>query len=331
MSVARIDQGLEPARIHALLADAARHYRAGLGTPRGARYLADRGISESTAERYGLGYAGRTWQGLAEVIDPWDCDTIVASGLLARSGDVEPARRFDRFRDRVMFPIRTLDGQVAGFGGRLVVAQEGQPKYLNSPESPVFKKRELLYGLHEAKDAIVAAGFAVVVEGFVDVLQVAQAGFKAVVGSLGTACNREQLEGLLDLVPRITFCFDGDAAGQRAAERALEAVAPLVSDARQVRFAFLPEGHDPDSFVRRFGLEAFQEVLEQAIPLAQFAIQCVSRDCDLRFAEGRAKCAQRAKPLWRALPEGRAKFVLQTYCEQLMDIPSAKLIQHWLR
>lgn len=328
-------QGGQPAaqgeQIHALLADAAAHYRDALrASPQAVRYLASRGIGGAIAARFGLGFARPKWRDLGPVLERHSEEAAQACGLLAGSGEGDDARRFDRFRDRVMFPIRNRAGQVAGFGGRVIDGTE-DPKYLNSPEGVTFKKRELLYGLYEAQEAIQAQGVAVVVEGYLDVVSVAQAGFLPVVGTLGTACSSEQIAELMTLTRRIVFCFDGDAAGRRAAARALEIVAPFIDQGCAFDFVFLPEGEDPDSFVRVHGLEGFQTALNGATPVQAFVIEHVSADCDMQYAEGRSLCAHRAKPLWLAMPEGPVRAALLDYCAKLLKFTEAELLDLWHR
>lgn len=319
------------ARVHALLADAAAHYRDALrASPQAVRYLLGRGISGATAARFDLGFARPKWRDLGPVLQRYEEGTVLASGLLAVSGDGPHARRYDRFRGRVMFPIRNRAGDVAGFGGR-VIAQEDDPKYLNSPEGATFRKGELLYGLYEAQHAIQVDGLAVLVEGYLDVVSVAQSGFAPVVGMLGTTCSRHQITELLTLAPRLVFCFDGDKAGQHAAERALKTVLPLASDTSTIEFVLLPDDHDPDSFVRAHGLEGLQAALASATPLADFLIQCVSAGCDLQYLEGRAQCAHRARPLWHLLPEGNVRSSLANYCAGMLRFSMDELLDLWHR
>lgn len=324
-------EAIQGAQIHALLADAAAHYRDALrASPQAVRYLASRGIGGAIAARFGLGFARPKWRDLGAVLGRHVDEAARVCGLLASSGEGDEAQRFDRFRNRVMFPIRNRAGLVAGFGGRVIDGNE-DPKYLNSPEGVTFKKRELLYGLYEAQDAIAAQGLAVVVEGYLDVVSVAQAGFLPVVGTLGTACSSEQIGELMTLTRRIVFCFDGDAAGRRAAARALEVVAPFVDRGCSFDFVFLPEGEDPDSFVRVHGLEGFQTALDGATPIQAFVIECVSADCDMQYAEGRSLCSHRAKALWQALPEGPVRASLLDYCAELLKFTEDELLALWDR
>lgn len=317
-------------RTHAVLADAASHYKRALrGSPEAIEYLKGRGVTGQTAAHFGLGYARPSRRDLGDVIAAHDDDAVVASGLLVQKDGDEVGTRFDRFRHRVMFPIRDRSGAVAGFGGR-VLDEVDAPKYLNSPAGPTFDKRELLFGLYQAQASIKAQGLALVVEGYMDVLSVAQAGFPAVVASLGTACSAGQMAELLSLAPRLVFCFDGDAAGRRAAARALEVALPLATDENSIEFMFLPGEHDPDSLVRARGLPGFNVQLAQAIPLSAFLIDHVSQGCQMQYAEGRARCSALAAPMWLALPEGQAKNELVCYCADLLGMSADELRAFWL-
>jgi DNA primase len=317
-------------RIQALLNDAAAHYRAALRRcPEARRYLLQRGIGSAVAARFGLGYARPAWRDLGNVLQAYDHATVLASGLVVGKEDPSEgeARRFDRFRSRLMFPICDRAGRLAGFGGR--VLDGPGPKYLNSPEGPTFRKRELLYGLHEAEAAIRAAGLAVVVEGYFDVLSLAQAGFAASVGTLGTACAAGQVTLLLSITSNVVFCFDADAAGWRAAAKALQTVLPLASADRAFRFMFLPPGHDPDSFVRAHGVEAFQARLDAAASLSDFVIERVTAGCEMHYAEGRARCSFLARPYWQALPAGAVKDALRDYCAGMLNCSAVEVEALW--
>jgi DNA primase len=316
------------ARIHALLRDAAAHYRATLrASPEARRYLRQRGIGGAVAARFGLGYARPAWRDLRGVLRAYDDETAMACGLLMVHDAPAGGRRFDRFRGRVMFPIRDRAGALAGFGGRVLDGTE--PKYLNSPEGATFRKRELLYGLCEAQAAIQAAGLAVVVEGYFDVVSLAQAGFAASVGTLGTACAAAQVALLLSVTSNVVFCFDGDAAGRRAAAKALQTVLPLASADRSIRFMFLPPEHDPDSFVRAHGIEAFRARLDAAVSLSDFLIELVSAGCEMHYAEGRSRCSFLARPYWQALPAGAIKHALRDYCAGILKFSAEEIEALW--
>jgi DNA primase len=292
------------ATLSELLERAAEHYRKQLKEhPQAIDYLKRRGLSGEVAKRFGLGYAPPGWRSLASVFPHYDDPLLAESGMVIVQGDEGPEqKRYDRFRERIMFPIRSVKGEVIGFGGR--VLDGGEPKYLNSPETPVFVKGRELYGLYEARTALRAKGYALVVEGYMDVVALAQNGFANVVATLGTACTAEHVQKLFRFTDSVVFSFDGDAAGRRAAGRALEACLPHATDLRSVRFLFLPPEHDPDSFVREVGPAAFDEQVAKAVPLSRQLIDHASQGTDLGTAEGRARMLAQAKPLWQALPDG---------------------------
>jgi len=263
-------------------------------------YLKGRGLSGEIAKRFNLGYAPESWQGLEAVFGAYSQDSIanvlVEAGLIVQS----EAKRYDRFRDRIMFPIRNPKGQVIAFGGRILDA--GEPKYLNSPETPLFSKGNTLYGLFEARQAIRDKGSVIVCEGYMDVVALAQLGFANGVATLGTACTANHVRALMRQTDRIIFSFDGDAAGQRAAKRALEACLPMMADDKEIKFLFLPTEHDPDSFVRERGAPAFDEAIRQAMPLSSFLIQVANEGHDWNTPEGRAQTQHAAKPLLLSMP-----------------------------
>ena len=291
-----------------VLQRAAQHYRTQLKASREAvDYLKGRGLSGEIAARFGLGYAPPGWRGLASVFPSYDDPLLEEAGLVRASADdpdapAEDRKRYDWFRHRVMFPIRAVGGEIIGFGAR--VLDDSKPKYLNSPETPVFSKGRELYGLFEARQAIRDRGYCLVVEGYMDVVALAQSGFGNAVATLGTACTAEHIQKLFRFTDSVVFSFDGDAAGRRAAGRALEAALPHATDLRQVRFLFLPPEHDPDSFVRERGADAFEQAVEQATPLSRQLLAHASVDVDLGTAEGRSRMLALARPLWQALPDG---------------------------
>ena len=291
-----------------VLAKAAEAYRKHLkASPRAIDYLKRRGLSGEVAARFGLGYAPDGWRSLASVFPDYDDPLLEDSGLVIAHApeDGADAKRYDRFRDRIMFPIRSVQGDVIGFGGR--VLDRGEPKYLNSPETPVFSKGRELYGLFEGRAAMRERGHALVVEGYMDVVALAQSGFGNAVATLGTACTSDHLHKLFRFTESVVFSFDGDAAGRRAARRALETSLPLATDTRSIRFLFLPPEHDPDSFVRERGAAAFEACIEQAVPLSRQLVESAGEGCDLGTVEGRAHMLASAKPMWSALPDGVLK------------------------
>ncbi len=306
-------------RLSDVMQTACDYYRAQLRqSPDAIAYLKRRGLTGEIAARFGLGYAPGGWQNLEAAFDDYRDDRLVETGLLivsqkdgsapsadeaaagAHGGGAGSGRRYDRFRERIMFPIRNAGGHVIGFGGR--VLDSGEPKYLNSPETPLFSKGNELYGLFEARLAIREHRFALVVEGYMDVVALAQMGFANAVATLGTACTPAHVQKLVRQTERIVFSFDGDKAGRRAARRALEASLPHAADNREIAFLFLPDGHDPDSFIREYGTEGFAQAVARATPLSEFLLAEAISGKDLTRPEGRAKALFDAKPLLQALP-----------------------------
>ncbi len=292
-----------------VMAQATKHWKQQLKTtPRAVAYLKGRGLTGEVAARFALGYAPDNWRGLASVFPKYDDPLLVEAGLVImhepQAGESE-GKRYDRFRDRIMFPIRNPQGEVIGFGGR--VLDKGEPKYLNSPETPVFVKGRELYGLYEGRSALRNKGYAIVTEGYMDVVALAQWGFGNAVATLGTACTADHVQKLFRFTEQVVFSFDGDAAGRRAAGRALEASLPHATDTRRISFLFLPTEHDPDSYIREFGPEAFEACVKKAVPLSRQILEHASADCDLDTAEGRARLLAQAIPLIRQLPEGALK------------------------
>ncbi|MGE4328741.1 DNA primase [Diaphorobacter sp.] len=294
-------------------------------SPRAIQYLKGRGVSGQVAKRYGLGYAPEGWRGLASVFPEYDSPLLEESGLVIVNQ--EDGKRYDRFRDRVMFPIRNVKGECIGYGGR--VLGDDKPKYLNSPETPVFHKGRELYGLFEARNAIREQGYALVTEGYMDVVALAQLGFPNAVATLGTACTPEHVHKLFRFTDQVVFSFDGDAAGRRAARKALEGALPYASDTRSVKFLFLPADHDPDSFIRAYGPDAFARHVGDAMPLSRFVLEAAREGCDLGTAEGRAHMLSNARPLWAALPDGALKRQLLAELGDLGQLPPKELAELW--
>jgi DNA primase len=267
-------------------------YRAELKkSSRAIEYFKSRGLTGEIAARFRLGYAPDDWQGLKAAFSEYQDKSLVECGLVIEG---EEGKRYDRFRDRVMFPIFSQRGQTIGFGGR--VMGEGEPKYLNSPETPLFEKGREVYGLVQARDAIRAAGRVLVVEGYMDVIALAQFGVGYAVATLGTATTPIHVAKLLRLTDEIVYSFDGDAAGRKAAWRALENTLPVAPDNKPIKFLFLPEGEDPDTYVRKHGKEKFEELVVRADTLSQFLLSELRAQFNLDTAEGRAQFVSAAKP-----------------------------------
>ncbi len=269
--------------------------------PNAIAYLKNRGLTGEIAARFGLGYAPPGWDNLRSVFPDYDAVVLAESGLVIDRVDEDGGnkKRYDRFRERVMFPIKNTKGQVIAFGGR--VLDQGEPKYLNSPETPLFSKGFELYGLFEARQAIRDAGYVLVTEGYMDVVALAQMGFPQAVATLGTACTTNHVQKLLRQTDTVIFSFDGDKAGRRAARRALEACLPHVTDNKTIKFLFLPTEHDPDSYVRAYGKEAFEREIQEAMPLSQFLIKEAVGEHDMSSPEGRARAQFDAKPMLQAM------------------------------
>lgn len=295
-------------------------------------YLKGRGVSGEIAKQFGIGYAPPGWRTLAGVFPDYEDPRLAESGLVivnTEDGQVEAseAKRYDRFRDRVMFPIRNVKGECIGFGGR--VLGDEKPKYLNSPETPVFSKGRELYGLYEARAAFRDRGYALVTEGYMDVVALAQLGFPNAVATLGTACTTEHVQKLFRFTESVVFSFDGDAAGRRAARKALDGALPYATDTRSIKFLFLPAEHDPDSFIREFGADAFARFVQEATPLSRFMIEAAREGCDLGTAEGRAHMSSNVRPLWSALPDGALKRQLLSEIATLVQLDAAALSDLW--
>jgi len=305
-SPAQQQKAQERKSIYSLLAQADQYYRQQLRQhpkrQEAVAYLKNRGLDGCIARDYGLGFAPPGWDNLLRELGGGETERrlLIEGGMLI--DQPERNKRYDRFRHRIMFPIRDLRGRVVGFGGR--VLGDDKPKYLNSPETPVFHKGRELYGLYEARQAYRDLPRLLVVEGYMDVVALAQFGLRYGVATLGTACGPEHLELAFKHSREVVFCFDGDQAGRRAAERALAAALPVMEDGRQVKFLFLPEGEDPDTLVRQVGAEKFTHMVDMAVPLEDFLFDTLSSDLNPRSLEGRALLSKRAAPLLDQLPRG---------------------------
>ncbi|MBP5987040.1 MAG: DNA primase [Azonexus sp.] len=281
-----------------VMARAAQYYKDQLKkSPRAIEYCKKRGLTGEVAARYGMGYAPDGWQNLQEVFPEYNADELKVAGLVIEN---EAGRRYDRFRDRLMIPIINPKGEIIAFGGRII--DQGEPKYLNSPETPLFEKGRELFGLPQARQALRETDTAIVTEGYMDVIALAQNGVGNAVATLGTATTATHVTKLLRQVDRIVFCFDGDNAGRKAAWRALENSLEALADNKRLAFIFLPQEHDPDSYIREFGKEQFDRQVAQAMPLSDFLLRELAQRCDLTSSEGKAQLIYEAKPLLLKLP-----------------------------
>ena len=322
-------QGPDPGPLYSLLEQAAGYYQRQLREhPQAGQaidYLKGRGLSGDIAAAYGIGFAPSGWDNLLQNLgqSPAAIHQLREAGLISDSEN----KRYDRFRRRIMFPIRDARGRVIGFGGR-VLDKEDSPKYLNSPETPVFHKGRELYGLYEAKQALRKVDRLLVVEGYMDVVALAQFGIRNCVATLGTATTREHLELIFRLCPEVVFCFDGDRAGRAAAWKALEICLPILRDGRVVRFLFLPEGEDPDSLVRLEGTEAFQRRLETTQALSDFLFHQLESQVPMGSQEGRARLVELARPLLEKLPSGVLREMMFGHLESRVGLGRGSLTRH---
>jgi DNA primase len=311
--------------LYDLMQSATRYYRDQLKiTPRAIDYLKGRGLSGEVAARFGIGYAPDDWQNLKAAVPNYQDASLVETGLVI-AGD--EGKRYDRFRDRIMFPIVNVRGQVIGFGGR--VLDKGEPKYLNSPETPLFEKGHELYGLYQAQKAIRAQQRVIVVEGYMDVVALAQHGVEYAVATLGTATTPYHVQKLLRLCDQVVFCFDGDKPGQKAAWRALENALPQLVDGKRLGFLFLPEEHDPDTYIREYGHEAFEHEVENSLPLSGYLLRELTAQVDLRTQEGRSALLKNAQPLLTAITAPTTALLLRKEVAALAGVTQAELESLW--
>jgi len=314
------------APVYEILNDAAVWFQGNLKNAQPAiDYLKGRGLDGNTAKDFMIGFAPDGWDNLMNALasDPAQRETALTAGLVIRNED----RVYDRFRNRIIFPIRDMRGRVIAFGGRTMDKNDGA-KYLNSPETPVFHKGRELYGLYEARQAVRKFETILVVEGYMDVVSLAQHGVPNVVATLGTATSAEHLKRLFRLTPEVIFCFDGDRAGRQAAWKALQVTLPELQKGRQVRFLFLPEGEDPDSIAQAEGSTGFNARLEQAMPLSEYMMQELAEQTDMSSMDGRARLAELAKPLLQKIPEGVYRDLLQQTVAQQVGLNTERLAQH---
>ncbi len=285
-------------------------------------YLKNRGLSGEIAKRFGLGFAPEGWDNLMSTHGASNAEkkALVDTGMLSQNDN---DRIYDRFRHRIMFPIHDHRGRVVGFGGR--VLDQGEPKYLNSPETPIFHKGSELYGLFAARGGIKEADGVLVVEGYMDVVALAQAGINNAVATLGTATTPMHLQRLFRHTTNVTFSFDGDRAGRAAGWKALETSLPLLKDGFQISFLFLPDGEDPDTMVKKVGKEDFEELVRNASPLPEFLLDSLQTQADLKRLDGRAKLAKLAEPLVQQLPNGMLKKMVVERLSSLTQLAAKDL------
>ena len=321
--------------LYELMKNVAQFYAAELGRDARAReYVLKRGLTAETLGRFQIGYAPNSWSELLKRFggsDPARKALHDAGLVIERDrGQVrEGERYYDRFRDRVMFPIRDARGRVIAFGGRII--DQGEPKYLNSPETVLFHKGRELYGLYETRRARTNLTRLVIVEGYMDTVRLHQSGIDYAVATLGTATTAEHLRRLFRLVPALVFAFDGDRAGRAAAWRALQQALPEAREGREIRFLFLPEGHDPDSLVGEEGREAFEARLTSALPLSEYLVRELGRDADLSHADGRARFAETARPLFLKVPEGVYRELLLERLAEVVGLSPERLGELWMQ
>ena len=298
-------------------------------TARAGQYVAQRGLTAETVQRFALGYAPDAWDAVLSRFGARETDrrALAATGLIIERSGGRGEGHYDRFRDRIMFPIRDSRGRTIAFGGR--VLDRGEPKYLNSPETALFHKGHELYGLYESRIAGGTLKRLVVVEGYMDVVRLHQAGITCAVATLGTSTTPDHLKRIFRLVREVVFAFDGDRAGRGAAWRALQHALPEAREGREIRFLFLPEGHDPDSLVGAEGRAAFEQRLDGALPLSEYLVRELSAEVDIAHADGRARLAEAARPLIGKIPAGVYRELLIARVAEVVGLPAERLEALW--
>jgi len=322
------EEGQRPAHsydaLFELISRVARYFEGQLKNhPVAIEYVKNRGIDSATAKRFSVGYASDGWR---NVLDKFGTskeaiDRLLAVGLIIRKDN---GQHYDRFRERIMFPIRDSRGRVIGFGGRVMVKND-QAKYMNSPETVLFHKGRELYGLYEARQALRNIERLVVVEGYMDVVGLARHGIDFATATLGTATTLDHLNRLFRVCEEVLFCFDGDRAGRDAAWKALENALPQIKEGRQIKFIFLPDGQDPDSYVQENGSTAFEEAMDKATPLSNFLLDELAGQVDMGSVDGRARMAELARPLLSKIPGGVYKELLTERLASTVGISTEKL------
>ncbi len=304
------------------LKQAAAFYKAELKkSQRAIEYLKGRGLSGQIAAKFQVGYAPAGWQNLQTVFPHYDHEILTVAGLVVEN---DKGKRYDRFRDRIMFPIHNQKGEVIGFGGR-VINPEDTPKYYNSPETPVFQKGQELYGLFVARRAIRDAGRALVVEGYMDVVALAQYGIDYAVAALGTATTPIHITKLMRQTDEVVFSFDGDNAGRTAAWRAAMNALPALTDGLKLRFMFLPNGHDPDSYVRELGKEQFELEMQKAVPLSQYIVQHLSESNPLNAQEDKVRFLNDAEPILKQINAPKLSLMLRKKVAELAGVTDTEM------
>jgi DNA primase len=314
------------ADLHELMLRAARFFEQNLAdNARAQAYVERRGIDAKTCAKFSLGYAPDAWEALLKRFGTGEEERrrLLQGGLILERTGERTSGFYDRFRDRLMFPIRDSRGRVIGFGGRVI--DQGEPKYMNSPETPLFHKGRELYGLYEARQARADFKRLLIVEGYMDVVRLHQAGISYAVATLGTATTQEHLNKIFRMTQEVVFCFDGDRAGRQAAWRALENALPLARDGRELKFMFLPDGHDPDTLVAAEGPQAFETRMKQSLPLSEYLVQQLIAEVDLDHVDGRAKLKALAGPLFARMPEGIYREMLADRLAARVSMPANKL------
>ncbi|MGH8201746.1 MAG: DNA primase, partial [Steroidobacteraceae bacterium] len=325
-------------KLYDLMSRVAKFYAEALsGEPRAREYLTRRGLTADTIAQFGIGYAPDSWNSVLKRFGTGEAErrALADLGLIierdaarASAGTMREAdRHYDRFRDRIMFPIRDARGRIIAFGGRVI--DRGEPKYLNSPETVLFHKGRELYALYETRRSRSNLERLLVVEGYMDAVRLHQSGIPCAVATLGTATTPEHFRRIVRLVREVVFAFDGDRAGRAAAWRALQHALPEAREGREIRFLFLPEGHDPDTLVGEEGREAFERRLESTLPLSEYLVRELSEQTELSHADGRARFAESVRPLVAKVPEGVYRELLTARVAEVVGLPADRLQEIW--
>ena len=322
----QVDEKPEKKKENIILEDslilAKKYYQAKLkDSPQAIQYLKSRGLTGEIAKEFSIGFAPEGWNNLNEVFKDYDNDALIKSGLISKN---DKGKRYDRFRNRIMFPIYNAKGQLVGFGGR-VIDENDTPKYYNSPETSLFQKSYELYGLLAARKAIREKGYVLVVEGYMDVVSLAQHGIRNVVATLGTATTSFHIQKLMRYTPEIIFCFDGDNAGKSAAWRAMKNSLTSVTDEVQLKFLFLSDQHDPDSYVRQHSKEKFEDLAKHAIPLSEYIIQYLTQNNNLNSQEERVKFLNEVGPILENIASSKLTFLFKKRISVLLDLTTDEL------